>query len=145
MSMNMDDIEAIVFYRKQKSRTTLKEAEDMIDSSHWNLAIQRLYYASFYMASALLLKNKISAQSHNGVVSQLGFHFVTTGKLDKSEGRLYSRLLQNRITGDYNDFFDFIKYHVLTSYGSFSVKYTPIIRGLQGDCNTFLRVSAKIF
>ena len=35
------------------------------------------------------------------------FHFVTTGKLDKSEGRLYSRLLQNRITGDYNDFFDF--------------------------------------
>lgn len=45
--MNMDDIEAIVFYRKQKSRTTLKEAEDMIDSSHWNLAIQRLYYASF--------------------------------------------------------------------------------------------------
>ena len=41
MSMNMDDIEAIVFYRKQKSRTTLKEAEDMIDSSHWNLAIQR--------------------------------------------------------------------------------------------------------
>ena len=107
MSMNMDDIEAIVFYRKQKSRSTLKEAEDMIDSSHWNLAIQRLYYASFYMASALLLKNKISAQSHNGVVSQLGFHFVTTGKLDKSEGRLYSRLLQNRITGDYNDFFDF--------------------------------------
>ena len=32
---------------------------------------------------------------------------MTTGKLDKSEGRLYSRLLQNRITGDYNDFFDF--------------------------------------
>lgn len=32
---------------------------------------------------------------------------MTTGKLDKAEGRLYSRLLQNRITGDYNDFFDF--------------------------------------
>lgn len=59
------------------------------------------------MASALLLRNNIAAQSHNGVVSQLGFHFVTTGKLDKTEGRLYSRLLQNRITGDYNDFFDF--------------------------------------
>lgn len=107
MSMNTNDIEAVVFYRKQKSRATLKEAEDMIETAHWNLAIQRLYYASFYMASALLLKNNISAQSHNGVVSQLGFHFITTGKLDKTEGRLYSRLLQNRITGDYNDFFDF--------------------------------------
>lgn len=105
--MNEDDIEAVVFYRKQKSRAALKEAEDMIETRHWNLAVQRFYYASFYMASALLMKNKISAQSHNGVVSQLGLHFVTTGKLDKSEGRLYSRLLQNRITGDYNDFFDF--------------------------------------
>ena len=61
------------------------------------------------MASALLLKNKVSAQTHNGVVGQLGLHFVTTGKLDKENARLYSRLLQNRITGDYNDFFDFTK------------------------------------
>jgi len=59
------------------------------------------------MASALLVKNKISAQTHNGVVGQLGMHFVKTGKLNKEDGRLYSRLLQNRITGDYNDFFDF--------------------------------------
>lgn len=107
MTMNTDDIEAIVFYRKQKAYATFKEAEEMIATAHWNLAIQRLYYAAFYMASALLIKNKISAHTHNGVVGQLGMHFVKTGKLDKEEGRLYSRLLQNRITGDYNDFFDF--------------------------------------
>ena len=34
-----------------------------------------------YMASALLLKNKIPAQSHNGVVGQIGLYFVTTGRL----------------------------------------------------------------
>lgn len=107
MTMNADDIEAVVFYRKQKAYATFKEAEEMISTAHWNLAIQRLYYAVFYMASALLIKNKISAQTHNGVVGQLGMHFVKTGKLDKEGGRLYSRLLQNRITGDYNDFFDF--------------------------------------
>ena len=107
MTMNSDDIEAVVFYRKQKAYSTFKEAEEMIATAHWNLAIQRLYYAAFYMASALLIKNKISAQTHNGVVGQLGMHFVTTGKLNKEDGRLYSRLLQNRITGDYNDFFDF--------------------------------------
>ncbi|OUO52406.1 hypothetical protein B5F77_08645 [Parabacteroides sp. An277] len=107
MSMSPEDIEAIVFYRRQKAYATLQEAEEMIQTAHWNLAIQRLYYAAFYMASALLVKNKISTQTHNGVVAQLGLHFVTTGKLDKAEGRLYSRLLQNRITGDYNDFFDF--------------------------------------
>ena len=44
-----------------------------------------------YMASALLLKNKIPAQSHNGVVGQIGLYFVTTGRLSKENGRLYSR------------------------------------------------------
>ena len=107
MTMNADDIQAIVYYRKQKAHQTLQEAEEMIQSAHWNLAIQRLYYAAFYMASALLIKNRITAQTHNGVVAQLGLHFISTGLLNKTEGRLYSRLLQNRITGDYNDFFDF--------------------------------------
>ncbi len=107
MTMNPEDIEAVIFYRKQKSYATLKEVDDLVKDAHWTLAVQRLYYAAYYMASGLLLKNNILTQTHNGVVAQLGFHFVKTGKLTKEEGRLYSRLLQNRITGDYNDFFDF--------------------------------------
>lgn len=107
MSLNKEDIAAIVTYRTEKAYVTLREAEDMIETCHWNLAIQRLYYACFYMASALLLSTGHSAHTHNGVVGQLGMHFVTTGLLSKEDGRLYSRLLQNRITGDYNDFFDF--------------------------------------
>lgn len=107
MTLSTEEIDAIIFYRKQRSYATLQEADDAIKNKHWNLAIQRLYYAVYYMASALLVKNKISAQSHNGVVGQIGLHFVTTGKLSRENGRLYSRLLQSRITGDYNDFFDF--------------------------------------
>ena len=53
MSLSEDDIKAIVFYRKEKAYATLREAEDMIASKH--LAMQRLYYACFYMASALLI------------------------------------------------------------------------------------------
>ena len=113
MSLNPEEIEAIVAYRKEKAHVTLKEAEDMIASAHWNLAIQRLYYACFYMASALLISKGFKAHTHNGVVGQLGLNFVNKGYLSKEEGRLYSRLLQNRITGDYNDFFDFTKEDVL--------------------------------
>ena len=109
MSLGKEVIEAVVAYRKEKAYNTLKEAEDMIDTKHWNLAIQRLYYACFYMASALLMSRGINARTHNGVVGQLGQNFVSKGFLTKDEGRLYSRLLQNRITGDYNDFFDFTR------------------------------------
>ena len=109
MSLAKEEIEAVVAYRKEKAYNTLKEAEDMIDTKHWNLAIQRSYYACFYMASALLMSRGINARTHNGVVGQLGQNFVSKGFLTKDEGRLYSRLLQNRITGDYNDFFDFTR------------------------------------
>ena len=109
MSLAKEEIEAVVAYRKEKAYNTLKEAEDIIDTKHWNLAIQRLYYACFYMASALLMSRGINARTHNGVVGQLGQNFVSKGFLTKDEGRLYSRLLQNRITGDYNDFFDFTR------------------------------------
>jgi uncharacterized protein (UPF0332 family) len=44
------------------------------------------------MSSALLQQNNITAHSHAGVLSQLGLNFVATGKLDKSEGRLYSQM-----------------------------------------------------
>ena len=87
MSMNAEDIKAVVIYRKEKAYVTLREAEDMIATEHWNLAMQRLYYACFYMASALLISAGIKAHTHNGV--------------------------QNRITGDYNDFFDFESEDVL--------------------------------
>lgn len=62
----------------------VKRSRGYDKTAHWNLAVQRLYYASFYMASALLLKNNIAAQSHNGVVSQsvrLPFcHYRKTGQ-----------------------------------------------------------------
>ena len=45
-------------------------------------------------------------QTHNGVVGQLELNYVSKGLLTKDEGCLYSRLLQHRITGDYNDVFE---------------------------------------
>lgn len=54
MSLSKEDIKAVVAYRKVKSYATLREEEDMIATKHWNLAVQRMYYACFYMASALL-------------------------------------------------------------------------------------------
>lgn len=113
MSLSKDDIKAVVAYRKEKAYATLREAEDMVSTQHWNLAMQRMYYACFYMASALLLSAGFKAQTHAGVMGQLGMNYVAKGLLTKEEGRLYSRLLQNRITGDYNDFFDFEEGDVL--------------------------------
>lgn len=45
--------------------------------------INRLYYACFYAVIALLIKNNISTQTHDGARTQFGLIFVKTGIIDK--------------------------------------------------------------
>lgn len=58
------------------------------------------------MASALLLDKGFTPRSHSGVIHLLGAQFVAKGVLDKSYGRLFSRLFELRQSGDYDDLFD---------------------------------------
>ena len=76
----------------------------MASEAHFNAAINRLYYACFYAASALLVRNGISAVSHAGVKTMLGLHFVSKGILSFEQGKLFSRLFEIRHSGDYDDF-----------------------------------------
>lgn len=39
MTMNTDDIEAVVFYRKQKAYATFKEAEEMIATAYKHVSL----------------------------------------------------------------------------------------------------------
>lgn len=93
MSLNEEDIKAVVFYRKGKAYATLREVEDMVDTKHWNLAIQRMYYACFYMASALLVSAGLKSQTHNGVVGQLSeIRNKKTGAFGRAGGSLLLRV-----------------------------------------------------
>lgn len=73
---------------------------------NWNLAVNRLYYSSFYMALALNLANGDFAKSHSGVFSIISKNYIATGILSKDDGTLYRKLFSMRQTGDYDDLFD---------------------------------------
>ena len=104
---------AIVNYRRQKSHESLKEAKEVIKLGFWSLAGNRLYYAAFHMASALLLDKGITARSHSGVIHLIGAQFVTKGLLEKEYGRLFSRLFEMRQSGDYDDMYDVTEEEIL--------------------------------
>ncbi|HAQ20885.1 MAG TPA: antitoxin [Prolixibacteraceae bacterium] len=106
MSLTSDEREAIVTFRVQKAKDTFAEAEGIATLSYWNAVINRLYYACFYMTSALLIQNNYSAQTHSGVIRLFGLHFVKTGIISKEAGKLYSKLFELRQTGDYDDLFN---------------------------------------
>ncbi|MDR0972740.1 MAG: HEPN domain-containing protein [Prevotellaceae bacterium] len=106
MSLSEEERLAIVAYRKQKASIAMHEAEDVATLEHWNLVANRLYYACYYMASALLISKGFQAQTHVGVLRLIGLHFVNQNLLSREEGRLFSRLFDMRQTGDYDDMFD---------------------------------------
>ena len=94
-------------YRFQRARDTYEEAILLAENHRWNTVINRLYYACFYAVTALLLKHEIETQTHDGAKNQFGLKFIKSGKIDKSFGKLFSRLSDYRQKGDYGDLYDF--------------------------------------
>lgn len=95
---------ALVDYRLQRAKETMQESSLLSENGFYNAAINRLYYACYYASVALLLKNGIQAQTHAGVKTMIGLHFVSTGKLSLIDGKTLSTLFEKRQSGDYDDF-----------------------------------------
>jgi len=105
MNLVEDNRKDIVAYRIERAYTALEQAKLNLKLNCLEVTANRLYYAAYYVVSALLIANKIPAHSHEGNVTQFGLHFVKTGKVDREEGKLLSHLLTMRLKGDYSDRF----------------------------------------
>jgi len=96
-------------YRIQSAKETLKAAKLLADNSHWNSAINRLYYSCYYAISALTYAYDINTKSHKGNKQEFALHFIKTGLVEKSLSKVYFQLFDWRHKGDYGDFIDFDK------------------------------------
>jgi uncharacterized protein len=105
--MNIGNKDDYIKYRFQRAEQSFEEVLLLVDNKRWNAAINRMYYACFYAASALLLKHEIKTQTHDGVRMQFGLQFVKTNLIDRQFGKLYSKLFDYRQKGDYGDLYDF--------------------------------------
>ena len=107
MKEESENMTAYIRYRLEKAQEVYEAACILCNAGQWNSAVNRLYYACFYSASALLLDRHINAKSHSGIIGQFSEHIVRPGILSKEEFRVYAKLLNWRSKGDYNDLYDF--------------------------------------
>ena len=105
--MNDDEKRAYVQYRLEAARKIFDAAVVLAESSFWNSAINRLYYAAFYAVGALLVHSGILTKSHSATKSLFSQTFVKTGVFDQKYSRLFAKLFDSRQKGDYEDIFDF--------------------------------------
>jgi uncharacterized protein (UPF0332 family) len=103
----------LVLYRLKRARETLKDARILADAGRWNPCVNRLYYACFYVVSALLIREGLSSSKHTGLRSLFNQHFVKTNKVPKETARIYNDLFERRQEGDYVDFVSFEESQVL--------------------------------
>ena len=85
----------------QRAQTSINAAKDMLEKKYYDIAASRAYYAAFYAASALLLKEDIDTTKHSGVIASIHRLFVKEGKLDQAQGRNLQWLFDLRGVGDY--------------------------------------------
>ena len=95
----------VVLYRIERAYIALEQAKKNFLINCLEVTANRLYYAAYYAASALLIAYGIRTKSHEGNISQFGQYFIMTGKLPKDLGKFYNQLFQMRLTGDYGDTF----------------------------------------
>jgi len=105
--------EDIIKYRIEKSLNNVEDAKSLANIKSWNFCLSRLYFSSFTLIRALLLKNNINTRTHNGLRTQFNNQFVKTGLMSIDDGRFYSKLFDWKQTGDYEDFVEFDKETVM--------------------------------
>ena len=106
MSLDNESRQAMILYRQEKADLALEDADFLTGAARYNLAANRLYYALYYAASALLLSKGISTKRHSGLITQVHLNFVKTGILTIEEGALFKVMFDLRHESDYEDFID---------------------------------------
>lgn len=97
----------MIRYRVERASETLEEARILLAEEHLNTAVNRIYYACFYVVSALLLTEGHSSARHSGLRALFDQHWVKKGRVSVELGRLYRTLFVNRQKADYADFVEY--------------------------------------
>jgi uncharacterized protein (UPF0332 family) len=99
-----EEIKELVLDRLNRAKRALADASILLGAQSYFGAVNRIYYASFYAAKALLILKELDAPKHSGVIALFNQHFVKEGIIAKETGRILNDLFGLRIEGDYEDF-----------------------------------------
>jgi len=92
-------------YRLEKAFKTLADAKILPLASE--STVNRIYYAVFYAAGALLITRGLAASKHSGVLALFSKEFVKTGVMEQKHGKFLYDMFDRRQEGDYRDFVRF--------------------------------------
>ena len=100
----MTAVDALGRHRLLRANAALKEADILIAQDQFGGALNRVYYAAFYAARAVLALRRADSSRHSGVIALFQQHFVKTGIVPEETARVLPRAFTKRQVSDYSDF-----------------------------------------
>jgi uncharacterized protein (UPF0332 family) len=85
-----------------KAGTSLIAAESLMAEGLFHDAISRAYFAMFYAAKALLIRDGFETSKHSAVIATFGREYSRTGRIDSRYHRLLIEGFKRRQKADYD-------------------------------------------
>ena len=102
--MKSKQIEALISYRMERSRESIRAAEIMLENEMFAISMNRVYYSMFYAVQTLLVLHKVSFSKHGQVKGYFNRELIKTGIFSVDMGKLYNKVFEYRQKFDYVDF-----------------------------------------
>ncbi len=85
-----------------RAGTSLMAAERLVAEGLFYDAISRAYFAMFYAAKALLIRDGFETSKHSAVIAAFGREYARTGRIDSRYHRLLIEGFERRQKADYD-------------------------------------------
>jgi uncharacterized protein (UPF0332 family) len=99
--MEESSLKELVHKEIDAAKERLDAAELLFNDGKLVDAVNRAYYSTYHAGKALLHSIGRDAKTHAGLISEIGFHLVEKGMMEKTYGTILRRLFESRETSDY--------------------------------------------
>ncbi len=116
-------------YRIDRANESLEDARISLEGSRLRNALNRIYYAGFYIVGALALKHNFSTAKHYTLIGWFNKNFVKTKLVDIETGKTLLRAFEVRQESDYDDYVEYDSEEVLHLYNEM-VQFIKVVKKL---------------
>ncbi len=99
----MKDIKELKYW-VERAYTSFNAGNDLMEVEYLHDAVNRFYYACFYIVNAYLLSERLTPKTHSGSRHLFNERLIKTKKLTKEDASIYMELFEARQETDYDAF-----------------------------------------
>ncbi len=106
MTLKESDKDILIQHRINQSKEALENVQFLLENKKLSLASNRIYYAIFYIISAVAIKNDFSTSKHKQLLGWFNKNYIATNKISNNYSKIIYEAYSNREKSDYDFLFE---------------------------------------